>query len=574
MPISSNASHTIVNELVILLGHKQVKIGARNTEHYRSGWRSGQGHADAVIFPKSLVMLWRALKLCVEHQCIIIMQAAKTGLTEGSTPSGDHYDRPVVVVNTLALNKLHVINNAEQVISLPGTTLHTLEKTLKPLDRAPHSIIGSSCLGASIVGGVANNSGGALVKRGPAYTELALFARVTEQGQLELVNHLDIDLGSNEELMLHNLEHGNFDTSPGLSSKRASASDYTDIIRAVDEDTPSRYNADPSRLYEASGCAGKLAVFAVRLDTFPIAKREKTFYIGTNNPDTLTTLRHHILSQFTHLPEVGEYLHKDCFSIAKTYGKDTFLSVKHLGTDRLPTMFAIKGRIDAVLNKIKVLPQYLTDRAMQAIARCFPDHMPQRLTQFHQKYTHHLIVKMSDDGIEEAKQYFHQAFSEGELSGEYFECNDNESSAAFLHRFAAAGAAIRYQLLHQDDVGDMLALDIALRRNEHCWVENLPAHIDQFIDKKLYYGHFFCHVFHQDYILKKGADKTAVKNAMLAELDKRGAKYPAEHNVGHLYEAETQLKAFYASLDPTNTFNPGIGNTPKHARNCSCCHGM
>jgi hypothetical protein len=35
------------------------------------------------------------------------------------------------------------------------------------LGRAPHSVIGSSCLGASIVGGVANNSGGALVKRGP-----------------------------------------------------------------------------------------------------------------------------------------------------------------------------------------------------------------------------------------------------------------------------------------------------------------------------------------------------------------------------------------------------------------------
>lgn len=58
---------------------------------------------------------------------------------------------------------------------------------------------------------------------------------------------------------------------------------------------------------------------------------------------------------------------------------------------------------------------------------------------------------------------------------------------------------------------------------------------------------------------------------MLALLDNRGAKYPAEHNVGHLYDAEDTLKAFYRSLDPTNTFNPGIGQMEKTKRNCACC---
>ena len=50
---------------------------------------------------------------------------------------------------------------------------------------------------------------------------------------------------------------------------------------------------------------------------------------------------------------------------------------------------------------------------------------------------------------------------------------------------------------------------------------------------------------------------------MLAQLDARGAKYPAEHNVGHLYKADDNLSEFYDSLDPTNTFNPGIGKTSK-----------
>ena len=130
---------------------------------------------------------------------------------------------------------------------------------------------------------------------------------------------------------------------------------------------------------------------------------------------------------------------------------------------------------------------------------------------------------------------------------------------------------MRYQLLHQKEVGDILALDIALRRNEHDWVEKLPDSLADKIDKSLYYGHFFCHVFHQDYVLKKGVDAKEVKAEMLRILDSRGAKYPAEHNVGHLYKAEEGLAAFYQRIDPTNTFNPGVGKLEKHKRNCSCC---
>ena len=37
---------------------------------------------------------------------IVIMQAANTGLTEGSTPKGT-YDRDVVLINTRRMDKLH-----------------------------------------------------------------------------------------------------------------------------------------------------------------------------------------------------------------------------------------------------------------------------------------------------------------------------------------------------------------------------------------------------------------------------------------------------------------------------------
>ncbi|APD94655.1 D-lactate dehydrogenase [Alteromonas mediterranea] len=564
-------SAPIINAFKRVLGESNIAVGQRQTEHYRKGWRSGEGEALAVLFPHTLMQYWEALNVCVEYNCIIIMQAAKTGLTEGSTPSGEDYDRPVVVINTLAMDDIVLLNKGKQVLSFPGATLFKLEKVLKPLGRAPHSVIGSSCLGASIVGGVANNSGGALVKRGPAYTELSLFAQVDQNGELTLVNHLGIDLGETSEEIIGNLSSGNFPTTLPATEKKASASDYVHIVRDVNADTPSRFNADPTRLYEASGCAGKIAVFAVRLDTFEVPTNEQTFYIGTNDAAVLTRIRRDILSQFDNVPEVGEYLHREMFDIADIYGKDTILSIQRLGTDSLPKMFALKGRVDGVLNKLPLLPPYFSDRVMQFGSKFFPDQIPQSLRTFRNKYEHHLILKMSDGGIEEAKALLSKLFTQEQLDGGYIECSDEEAAKAFLLRFAAAGAAVRYQTLHHKQVGDILALDIALRRNDEFWVEKLPAHIAMHVEKPLYYGHFFCHVFHQDYILKKGSDAKKVKADMLALLDSRGAKYPAEHNVGHLYEAEDTLQQFYRELDPTNTFNPGIGKMEKHKRNCSCC---
>ena len=57
--------------------------------------------------------------------------------------------------------------------------------------------------------------------------------------------------------------------------------------------------------------------------------------------------------------------------------------------------------------------------------------------------------------------------------------------------------------------------------------------------------------------------KQRVKDKVLKWFDEIGAKYPAEHNVGHVYEADDNLKKFYKKLDPCNIFNPGIGKTSK-----------
>lgn len=565
-----------IEQLLTILSSKNIYTSERETEFYRKGWRSGEGDALAVVFPETLLQLWKVLNICVDHNTIIIMQAAKTGLTEGSTPSGDAYDREVIVINTTRMKKIILLDQGKQVISFPGATLHRLEQLLKPLKRAPHSVIGSSCLGASIVGGIANNSGGALVKRGPAYTELSLFAQVNKEGQLELVNHLGLELGNTPEEILGNLENETFTAT--ASSKMASARDYGERLRDTSADTPARYNADPSRLYEASGCAGKLAVFAVRLDTFPVSNEERVFYLGTNDTADFTRLRKDILENFSHLPEVAEYMHRDIFALTECYGKDTFLMIRHLGTANMPKLFALKGRLDAFLNKLSFLPENLIDKTLQYLSCALPQGLPKSMHYFRDQYEHHLILKMSDKGIEEAETYLSEYFVQINKEVKthkndahkpaYFICNKEEAEKAYLHRFAAAGAAVRYQVMNKHKMDDVLALDIALPRNETNWFEQLPAEIDEAIEHKLYYGHFLCHVLHQDYIVKKGYDTKTIKQKMLTRLTALGIKYPAEHNVGHLYEAEPQLKAFYQTLDPHNVFNPGIGKTPKTR---SCC---
>ncbi len=561
-----------LQQLEAIVGQQHIYTNPSKTEYYRKGFRSGEGDAIAVVFPTSLVQQWQLLKACVSANKITIMQAANTGLTEGSTPSGDDYDREIVIINTTKLKQIFVLDGGKQIISFPGATLHSLEKKLKPLNRAPHSVIGSSCLGASIVGGVANNSGGALVQRGPAYTELALYARVSEQGELELVNHLGIKgLGNSAEEILENLQQQNFNESDvEAGDKLASDREYETRLRDVNADSPARYNADKRRLFEASGCAGKLAIFAVRLDTFAVPEKEQVFYIGANDPAELTMLRRDILTRFENLPVVAEYMHRDVFNIAEKYGKDVFLLINHLGTDHLPKLFAVKGRMTSFLNRFGFLPKDIPDRVMQFVSRIWKPCLPERMLSFRDNYEHHLILKMSDQGIEEAKQYLTQRFGQDSAAGDFFTCNPEEAKKALLHRFAAAGAAVRYQTIHNNEVEDILALDIALKRNDEDWLETLPDEIQGQLVEKLYYGHFLCHVFHQDYILKKGADSKAIKNQMLALLDSRGAKYPAEHNVGHLYQATEELSEFYNHLDPTNSFNPGIGKASKHRITCDC----
>ena len=90
----------LLSDLRRIVGARHVLTGARETRRYRMGYRFGGGPVLAVVTPGSLVEQWRVAQACRVADAIIIVQAANTGLTGGSTPMPGGYDRPVVILST------------------------------------------------------------------------------------------------------------------------------------------------------------------------------------------------------------------------------------------------------------------------------------------------------------------------------------------------------------------------------------------------------------------------------------------------------------------------------------------
>lgn len=581
MPHANRSSGRLSTSLASLLTDLSAVVGATNVltkpsqqQSYTQGAIASITDAvAAVVIPDSLVALWRVINLCAAADVIIIAQAANTGLTGGSTPYGE-YDRAVVVISMQRLGGVHLLNDAAELVALPAASLQQLESKLAPLGREPHSVLGSSCVGASVIGGICNSSGGMLVQRGPAYTEMSLFAKRDAMGEFELINHLGIDLGADPEEMLRNLQTGTFNKNPeSANSKSCTNHHYQHKVRDCEADTPARFNNDPNGLYEASGSAGKVIVFAVRVATFAKPTQEQTFYISTNDADTLTTLRQQWLKSELNLPILAEYMHQDYNDITMRYGRDTCLSMRKLPASKIGALYRLQAKIGYYLNKWR-LPQTLPDRLLQIASTFMPPSLPAPLAEQARSYRYHLIIKVAnsnnDDNSDDSANNRHiaaaQVFLQSHMQqhqGVMHLCTAVESQALLVFRSAATAAMFRYHNLNHTRFGELLSTDIALPRNAVDWDEVLPINLQKQVRKTFYLGHFFCHVMHQDYLLYPEVDAKKFKDELLAFYDRRRIEYPAEHNVGHVYTAKPALHTFYKKLDPTNSLNPGIGQTAK-----------
>lgn len=221
------------------------------------------------------------------------------------------------------------------------------------------------------------------------------------------------------------------------------------------------------------------------------------------------------------------------------------------------------------LSKLPFLGKAPSDKMVHYLFRLFPSPTPEFMSHLNNKYQHHLLITEKNEGIEQTRNLLNELSQDGDINVE--EINQSQAKAAYLMRYACAGAAVQYGMIHDKEVEKILALDIGLPRNQTDWFERLPQSIRDKLIEPLYYGHMLCHVFHQDYIVRKGEDPEVIEQQLLQLLKQRGAQYPAEHNVGHHYVASPALAKHYRTLDPRNALNSGIGGLSKNLH-YGCSH--
>ena len=93
------------NKIISIVGKKNFLISNKEKTPFTTGWRTKSGECEFVVLPNSLINMWAVLKLCIENNKYILMQAANTSLTGGSTPNGK-YDKGLVIINTTKLKLL------------------------------------------------------------------------------------------------------------------------------------------------------------------------------------------------------------------------------------------------------------------------------------------------------------------------------------------------------------------------------------------------------------------------------------------------------------------------------------
>ncbi len=253
-------------------------------------------------------------------------------------------------------------------------------------------------------------------------------------------------------------------------------------------------------------------------------------------------------------------MHRDIYDIAEKYGKDTFLMIDKLGTDKMPFFFTMKGRTDAMLEKVSLFKPHFTDRFMQKLGHVFPAHLPERMKTWRDKYEHHLLLKMAGDGIEEAQrwltEYFQQA--EGISSPVRRRKAARRSSIALppparqsaIRRCMPTKSKIFWRWISPCGVTIPSGSNICRPKSTASWcISSTMATL--------------CAMCSIRIISSGKGRRPRAEGKMLELLKARGAQYPAEHNVGHLYEAPESLQQFYRQNDPTNSMNPGIGKTSK-----------
>lgn len=550
------------------------------TSQFLKGARLGRGTALYIVRPKKLRQLIEIVRETVEADCVVLVQGQNTGLTGGSVPRHQDDNRPTVVVSMKDLDTIIPIDDGKRVVCLGGVGLASLQNfTQDSFGRESHSTLGSTFLNPTTAAGISLGSGGTQCRKGPAYTERALYLRVDKDkfggAVVKVVNKLGVKgLDKEEGEFVAHIRHdgvirlidsyvdkvkGGYESLMRRSNEtygQAPASDVQYKHRLCNHDNEvSRFNADTSGC-ECNRSEGKVLVLASVHDTFEPPQASKTFWVSFDSLDTALQFRKDVcLKDPQDVPISVEYMDRDSFDVIDGAGRVLGNMIKLVGPSStvVRDLWSIKLWIEAL--DIRGA-QLWVDKLLYYVNPILPSILPSSISILGKSMDHHVAMTIGDfDGSLGRVTKRLEAFCEKQ--GEkvkFHECKGKSEEASLTaFRFVAA-PAFRTWCVGEGVQG--ISVDYALPRNGgHApSLPSVPAL------KRMRYSHFGCNVVHEDVAFAPGVDVHRAKMELKKSVEHScGGKLPAEHGHGteYLAPAETQLR--WKAMDPLNVMNPGIG---------------
>ena len=221
------------------------------------------------------------------------------------------------------LKKIQIVGDKQQVLCLAGAGIYDLAQAAKAIERESHSILGSWFLNPTVAAGVAYGSGGTQIRKGPAYTERALWCEIDENGKVAIRNTLGIKATNDDELF-KKIESGSIaadDIDPKFTDVPASSSSsYSKHVCVLDGNvpdvTPTRAvlsRVDPKEKFLSWQL---FTTLSQNLDTL------KTLWVSCNSLKEAQQLKREVLlNNPTDLPVACEYMDRDSFDVVDSAGR-------------------------------------------------------------------------------------------------------------------------------------------------------------------------------------------------------------------------------------------------------------
>lgn len=574
----------IVGKANVLDGRQETT----ETSPFLKGARLGKGSALCIVKPDKLKQLVEIVRAVVEADCCVLVQGQNTGLTGGSVPRNQADGRPTVIVSMKGLDTIFPIDGGERVVCLAGAGLATLQHFVQEQfpDRESHSILGSTFLNPTTAAGVAFGSGGTQMRKGPAFTERALYLKVVAdkfgKSTVIVVNTLGVEgLDSEEGEFESHLRHDGvirvLDTytsavKAGLSNKMKKSNDTHGKKPASDTQYKTRlcqhgkevnrYNAD-TRGCDCNRSEGKVLILASVHDTFPKPAKSKTFWISFDSFETALKFRRQVcLDNPNDLPVSMEYMDRDSFDVIDSSGRVLGNTIKAVGTSSplVRSLWNFKIWIEALNVRGASL---IGDKILYWLNPLMPEILPATIMKMGKEKNHHVAMTVGDfDGSLDRFMERLGEFQKQKGSGiSVHECqSQSEENSLTAFRFVAAPAFRTYC------VGNGVqgfSVDYALPRDGG---EAPPLQSETPL-KRMRYSHFGCNVVHEDVAFPAGVDVESVKYTLKKSVEHecRG-KLPAEHGHGTEYHAPESTQKRWMQMDPLNVMNPGVGGLPSTYR--------